>query len=132
MEAPKSCVAGQLLSSRRLTRPLTVATLLFVKVTFQPNGNRILVRRKEAAQTTASGLHIPTTAQDQPIEGEVVAVGPGGRSDTGMLIEIPFNVGDRVVFGKYNGTEVKLDGEPYLVLSADEVLGCIRNAGCEA
>ncbi|RBP68224.1 chaperonin GroES [Brevibacterium sanguinis] len=96
-----------------------------MSVSIKPLEDRIVIRQVEAEQTTASGLVIPDTAKEKPQEGEVVAVGPGRVSDSGNRVPVDVNVGDRVIYSKYGGTEVKHGGEEYLVLSARDVLAVI-------
>ena len=100
---------------------MTTAT----KVVIKPLEDRIVVRPLEAEQTTASGLVIPDTAKEKPQEGEVLAVGPGRVDDSGKRIPLDVSVGDKVLYSKYGGTEVKYAGEEYLVLSARDVLAVI-------
>jgi chaperonin GroES len=88
----------------------------------QPLEDRIVVRSSEAESTTASGLVIPDTAQEKPQQGEVLAVGPGRRADTGELIPVDVAVGDTVVYSKYGGTEITVEGEDLLILNARDVL----------
>ena len=95
------------------------------KVALKPLEDRVVVRAIEAEQTTASGLVIPDTAKEKPQEGEVMAVGPGRISDQGERIALDVNPGDTVVYSKYGGTEVKLDGEEYLILSARDILAIV-------
>ena len=94
------------------------------KTTIKPLEDRILVRPEEA-ETTVSGIVIPDTAKEKPQEGTVLAVGPGKRSDTGELIPVDVSEGDRVVYSKYGGTEIKIDGEDLLILSARDVLAIV-------
>ena len=96
-----------------------------MSVSIKPLEDRIVVRQVEAEQTTASGLVIPDTAKEKPQEGEVVAVGPGRVADNGTRIPLDVHVGDKVVYSKYGGTELKYSGEEYLVLSARDVLAVI-------
>ena len=97
-----------------------------MSVSIKPLEDRILVRTLEAEQTTASGLVIPDTAKEKPQEGEVLAVGPGRVDDSGNRIPLDISVGDKVIYSKYGGTEVKYNGEEYLVLSARDVLAVIE------
>jgi chaperonin GroES len=90
--------------------------------TIKPLEDRILVRPEDQEETTVSGLVIPDTAKEKPQEGTVLAVGPGKRSDTGDLIPMEVKEGDRVIYSKYGGTEIKVDGEDLLILSARDVL----------
>jgi chaperonin GroES len=92
------------------------------KSKIKPLEDRILVRPEEGEETTASGIVIPDTAKEKPQEGTVLAIGPGKRSDTGDLIPMDVKEGDRVIYSKYGGTEVVLDGEDLLILSARDVL----------
>jgi chaperonin GroES len=92
------------------------------KSKIKPLEDRILVRPEEGEETTASGIVIPDTAKEKPQEGTVLAIGPGKRSDTGDLIPMDVKKGDRVIYSKYGGTEVILDGEDLLILSARDVL----------
>ncbi len=96
------------------------------KVALKPLEDRVVVRAIEAEQTTASGLVIPDTAKEKPQEGEVIAVGPGRISDQGERIELDVKAGDTVVYSKYGGTEVKLEGEEYLILSARDILAIVE------
>jgi chaperonin GroES len=95
------------------------------KVVLKPLEDRIVVKPLEAEQVTASGLVIPDTAKEKPQEGEVLAVGPGRVDDSGKRIPLDVSVGDKVLYSKYGGTEVKYSGEEYLVLSARDVLAII-------
>src|SRR5919206_1869726 len=97
-----------------------------VPVTIKPLEDRIVIQQVEAEQTTASGLVIPDTAKEKPQEGEVVAVGPGRIDDNGNRVPLDVQVGDKVLYSKYGGTEVKVGGEDYLVLSARDVLAVIE------
>ena len=96
-----------------------------VSVTIKPLEDRIVVRPLEAEQVTASGLVIPDTAKEKPQEAEVIAVGPGRVDDKGNRIPVDVAVGDKVVFSKYGGTELKFDGQEYLILSARDVLAVV-------
>ncbi|MCQ9367472.1 co-chaperone GroES [Brevibacterium sp. 50QC2O2] len=96
-----------------------------MSVNIKPLEDRIVIRQLEAEQTTASGLVIPDTAKEKPQEGEVVAVGPGRVADNGNRIALDVAEGDKVIYSKYGGTEVKFGGEEYLVLSARDVLAVI-------
>lgn len=92
----------------------------------RPLQDRILVQRAEAEEKTASGLYIPDTAKDKPQEGKVVAVGNGKKLDTGDVQKPDVTVGDRILFSKYGGTEVKLDGQEYLIMREDDILGVLE------
>jgi chaperonin GroES len=95
-------------------------------MTFRPLHDRILVRRIEAEEKTAGGIIIPDTAKEKPQEGEVVAVGPGARDESGKLVEFDVKVGDRILFGKWFGTEIKLNGEDLLIMKESDVMGVIE------
>ncbi len=97
-----------------------------MSVSIKPLEDRIVVQTLEAEQTTASGLVIPDTAKEKPQEGEVLAVGPGRIDDNGKRIPLDINVGDKVIYSKYGGTEVKYSGEDYLILSARDVLAVVE------
>jgi len=94
--------------------------------TIRPLNDRIIVRRVEESEQMRGGLYIPDTAKEKPQEGEVIAIGNGKLLDNGTRISIDIKVGDKVLFGKYAGTEIKLDGEEYLILREDDVLGVIE------
>ena len=96
------------------------------KSKFRPLHDRVVVRRIEADNKTAGGIIIPDTAKEKPQEGEIVAVGPGGRDEAGKLIPIDLKVGDRVLFGKWSGTEVKIDGVKYLIMKESDIMGVIE------
>jgi chaperonin GroES len=95
------------------------------KTKFRPLHDRLVVRRITALEKTKGGIIIPDSAQEKPSEGEVIAVGPGGRDDAGKLIPIDIKTGDRVLFGKWSGTEVKLDGEDLLIMKESDIMGVI-------
>jgi chaperonin GroES len=95
------------------------------KTNIKPLEDRILVRPEEGEETTVSGIVIPDTAKEKPQEGTVLAVGPGKRSDSGELIPVDVSEGDRVVYSKYGGTEIKVEGEDLLILSARDVLAIL-------
>jgi chaperonin GroES len=94
---------------------------------FRPLHDRVVVRRIEAEEKTSGGIIIPDTAKEKPQEGEVVAVGPGARDDNGTLVELSVKAGDRILFGKWSGTEVKIDGEDLLIMKESDILGVIDN-----
>lgn len=96
------------------------------KVALKPLEDRVVVRASEAEQTTASGLVIPDTAKEKPQEGTVIAVGPGRISDQGERIPLDVSEGDTVVYSKYGGTEIKLQGDEYLILSARDILAVVE------
>jgi len=95
------------------------------KTKFRPLHDRVVVRRINAEEKTKGGIIIPDSAKEKPQEGEVIAVGPGGRDESGKLIPIDVKVGDRVLFGKWSGTEVKLDGEELLIMKESDIMGVI-------
>ncbi len=95
---------------------------------FRPLHDRVVLTRIDAEEKTAGGIIIPDTAKEKPQEGRVVAVGPGGRDENGKLIAIDVKVGDRVLFGKWSGTEVKLDGEELLIMKESDILGVLEGA----
>ncbi|WP_410503793.1 co-chaperone GroES [Leptolyngbya sp. 7M] len=101
--------------------------------TIKPLHDRVIIRRiEETANQTAGGLFIPDTAKEKPQEGEVIAVGEGKYKDDGTRQTLDVKAGDRVLFGKYSGSEIKLDGEEYLIMREDEILGIISRAGAAA
>ena len=95
------------------------------KTKFRPLHDRVVVRRITAQEKTKGGIIIPDTAQEKPSEGEVIAVGPGGRDETGKLIPLDIKAGDRVLFGKWSGTEVKIDGEDLLIMKESDIMGVV-------
>jgi len=98
----------------------------------RPLYDRIVVKRIDEDEKTASGLIIPDSAKEKPQQGEVVAVGQGKRNDDGKLIPLDVKAGDRILFGKYSGSDIKSDGNEYLIMREDEVLGVIEGAGKKA
>ncbi|BAB49536.1 MULTISPECIES: co-chaperone GroES [Mesorhizobium] len=95
-------------------------------MTFRPLHDRILVRRIEAEEKTAGGIIIPDTAKEKPQEGEVIAIGPGARDESGKLTPLDVKAGDRILFGKWSGTEIKLNGEDLLIMKESDVMGVIE------
>jgi chaperonin GroES len=93
---------------------------------FRPLHDRVVVKRIEADSKTKSGIIIPDSAQEKPSEGEVIAVGSGGRDEAGKLIPIDVKVGDRILFGKWSGTEVKIDGQDLLIMKESDIMGIIK------
>jgi len=93
---------------------------------FRPLHDRVVVRRIEAEEKTSGGIIIPDTAKEKPQEGEVVAVGAGTRDDSGSLVALSVKAGDRILFGKWSGTEVKIDGEDLLIMKESDILGVIE------
>jgi chaperonin GroES len=98
---------------------------------FRPLHDRVVVKRIDAEEKTAGGIIIPDTAKEKPSQGEVVAVGPGGRDETGKLVPLDVQVGDRVLFGKWSGTEVKIDGKELLIMKESDIMGVLTDAGAK-
>ena len=92
---------------------------------FRPLHDRVVVKRVESEEKTKGGIIIPDTAKEKPAEGEIIAVGPGARDESGKQVALDVKVGDRVLFGKYSGTEVKLDGTEYLVVKEDDIFAIL-------
>ena len=99
---------------------------------FRPLHDRVVVRRVEQESKTAGGIIIPDTAKEKPQEGEVIAVGPGARDESGKVQPLDVKAGDRVLFGKWSGTEVKIDGVDYLIMKESDLLGVLESAGSAA
>lgn len=99
---------------------------------FRPLHDRVLVRRVEAEEKTAGGIIIPDTAKEKPQEGEVLAVGAGTRDETGKLVELDVKAGDRILFGKWSGTEVRIDGEDLLIMKESDILGIMETTTAKA
>ncbi|MBM3317079.1 MAG: co-chaperone GroES [Candidatus Eisenbacteria bacterium] len=99
-----------------------------MKTKFRPLGDRVLVKRldEDKVQRTSGGIIIPDTAKEKPMEGRIAAVGPGRRLEDGKLQKLDLSIGDRVLIGKYSGTEVKIEGEEYVIMREDDVLGIIE------
>jgi chaperonin GroES len=96
---------------------------------FRPLHDRVVIRRIEGEEKTKGGIIIPDTAKEKPQEGEVIAVGPGARDESGKLVPPDVRAGDRVLFGKWSGTEVKIDGEDLLIMKESDVMGVIEGSG---
>ncbi len=96
---------------------------------FRPLHDRVVVRRVDAEEKTAGGIIIPDTAKEKPIRGEVIAVGPGARNEKGEVVALDVTVGDHVLYGKWSGTEVKIDGEDLLIMKESDIMGVIEDAG---
>jgi len=96
------------------------------KTQFRPLHDRVVVRRLESEEKTKGGIIIPDSAKEKPQQGEVIAVGPGGRDEAGKLIPLDVKAGDKVLFGKWSGTEVKLDGQELLIMKESDIMGVIR------
>jgi chaperonin GroES len=92
---------------------------------FKPLGDRILIKQLEAKDQTKGGIVLPDTAKEKPQEGQIVAVGPGKTSDEGKVIPLSLKVGDKILYGKYSGTEVNIDGDEYLIIREEDVLGIV-------
>jgi chaperonin GroES len=99
---------------------------------FRPLHDRVVVTRIDALAKTAGGIIIPDTVKEKPTEGEVIAVGPGGRDESGKLIPIDLKEGDKVLFGKWSGTEVKIDGVEYLIMKESDIMGVIEQTSARA
>jgi chaperonin GroES len=98
---------------------------LMAKTKFRPLHDRVVVKRIDADEKTKGGIIIPDSAKEKPSQGEVVAVGPGGRDEAGKLIPIELKTGDKVLFGKWSGTEIKLDGEELLIMKESDIMGVL-------
>ena len=96
---------------------------------FRPLHDRVVVRRLEQEERTAGGIIIPDTAKEKPQQGEVIAVGPGARNEKGEIVALDVKVGDRILFGKWSGTEVKIDGQEYLIMKESDIMGVLEGAG---
>src|SRR5919198_728665 len=95
---------------------------------FRPLQDRVLIRRIEEEERTAGGIIIPDTAKEKPMEGEIVAAGPGARDETGKLVPLDVREGDRVLFGKWSGTEVRIEGEDLLIMKESDIMGVLEQA----
>jgi chaperonin GroES len=93
---------------------------------FRPLHDRVVVKRIDAEEKSAGGIIIPDTAKEKPSQGEVIAVGPGGRDEAGKLVPLDVQVGNRVLFGKWSGTEVKIDGVEYLIMKENDIMGILE------
>ena len=98
---------------------------------FRPLHDRVVVRRLTAEEKTAGGIIIPDTAKEKPMEGEIVAVGPGARNEQGQLVTLDVKAGDKILFGKWSGTEVKLDGEELLIMKESDIMGIIEGTAAQ-
>jgi chaperonin GroES len=123
-----------------LLRRGTSLLVLFEKLTaleenryeIRPLHDRVVVTRIDAEGKTAGGIIIPDTAKEKPTEGEVIAVGPGGRDEAGKLVPLDVKAGDRILFGKWSGTEVKIDGVEYLIMKESDIMGVIEQPAARA
>ncbi|MEO1192901.1 MAG: co-chaperone GroES [Pseudomonadota bacterium] len=95
---------------------------------FRPLHDRVVIRRLEEEEKTAGGIIIPDTAKEKPMQGEVLAVGPGARNEKGEVVALDLQVGDRVLFGKWSGTEVKIDGEDLLIMKESDIMGVLTDS----
>jgi chaperonin GroES len=111
--------------SKPTSKPRPSEGTVMAKTQFRPLHDRVVVKRIDAEQKTKGGIIIPDTAKEKPSQGEITAVGPGGRDEAGKLIPIDLKVGDRVLFGKWSGTEVKLDGEELLIMKESDIMGVL-------
>ena len=93
---------------------------------FRPLHDRVVVKRIDAEEKTAGGIIIPDTAKEKPSQGEIIAVGPGGRDEAGKLVPLDVHVGNRILFGKWSGTEVKIDGVEYLIMKESDIMGILE------
>jgi chaperonin GroES len=98
---------------------------------FRPLHDRVVVRRLEAEEKTVGGIIIPDTAKEKPQEGEVIAVGPGARNEQGQLVSLDVKEGDRILFGKWSGTEVKIDGEELLIMKESDIMGIVEGSAAQ-
>ena len=103
-----------------------MAAATATRVSFKPLGDRVLVKPVEKKDEIRGGLIIPDTAQEKPHEGEIIAVGKGKLDDNGKLIPMDVKMGDRIIYGKYSGSEIKIDGQEYAIMSQDEILGIVE------
>ena len=99
---------------------------------FRPLHDRVVVRRIDAEEKTKGGIIIPDTAKEKPQEGEIVAVGPGARDESGKIVALDVKAGDRVLFGKWSGTEVRIDGEELLIMKESDIMGVVEQSGSSA
>jgi len=111
--------------STNARRAAAAMRVIMAKLKFRPLHDRVVVKRIEAEEKSKGGIIIPDTAKEKPQEGQVVAVGPGGRDESGKLIAMDVKAGDRVLFGKWSGTEVKLEGEDLLIMKESDIMGVI-------
>jgi chaperonin GroES len=98
------------------------------RMKFRPLHDRVVVKRIDAEEKSKGGIIIPDTAQEKPSQGEIIAIGPGGRDEAGKLIPIDVRVGDHILFGKWSGTEVKIDGTDYLIMKESDIMGVIEDS----
>jgi chaperonin GroES len=98
---------------------------------FRPLHDRVVVKRIDAEEKSAGGIIIPDTAKEKPSQGEIIAVGPGGRDEAGKLVPLDVKAGDRILFGKWSGTEVKIDGVEYLIMKESDIMGVLEGADAQ-
>src|ERR1700704_3945000 len=101
------------------------------KLKFRPLHDRVVVKRIDAEEKSAGGIIIPDTAKEKPSQGEIIAVGPGGRDESGKLIPLDVKAGDRVLFGKWSGTEVKIDGIEFLIMKESDIMGILEETAAK-
>jgi chaperonin GroES len=123
------CLATAATSSRQTIRH--EQPLREIDMKFRPLHDRVVVKRIDAEEKSAGGIIIPDTAKEKPSQGEVIAVGPGGRDEAGKLIPIDVKVGERVLFGKWSGTEVKIDGQELLIMKESDIMGIIDESAAK-
>src|SRR6201989_1261848 len=126
MSAP-SGLGGSFPHRPPLSKLTTKQSFRRTSMKFRPLHDHVVVKRIDAEEKTAGGIIIPDTAKEKPSQGEVIAVGPGGRDESGKLIPIDIKVGDRVLFGKWSGTEVKIDGEELLIMKESDIMGVLTD-----
>jgi chaperonin GroES len=117
---------GDLRAACRFTITLAEINSGAIRMSFRPLHDRVVVRRLDAEEKTAGGIIIPDTAKEKPMEGEVIAAGPGARNEAGALVPLDVKAGDRILFGKWSGTEVKLNGEDLLIMKESDIMGIIQ------
>ena len=111
----------------QVDQPSSAGTrLVKIQMKFRPLHDRVVIRRLNAEEKTLGGIIIPDTAQEKPMEGEVIAAGPGARNEQGQIVALEVKSGDRILFGKWSGTEVKLDGEELLIMKESDIMGIIE------
>jgi chaperonin GroES len=126
--SPPDGVGEAFLPSGHRQKSKTGQQLRRMPMKFRPLHDRVVVKRIDAEEKSAGGIIIPDTAKEKPQQGEVIAVGPGGRDEAGKLIPIDVKAGDRVLFGKWSGTEVKIDGVEYLIMKESDIMGVLVEA----
>jgi len=119
---------GEVRNAGPVGPPKSVSFLGTNLMKFRPLHDRVVVRRLDAEEKTAGGIIIPETAQEKPMEGEIIAVGPGARNEQGQIVALDVKAGDRILFGKWSGTEVKLDGQELLIMKESDIMGIIEGA----